>query len=96
MKTESEHPGRPGERGFSRVMADRSARRSRKVHPVRWEGDLDGVLQTPSAMLTLSGLTLGVFVSRKFFMIPLAVVVTLGQELLKERLIRALRVRSPR
>jgi hypothetical protein len=35
------------------------------------------------------GLTLGVFVSRKFFMIPLAVAVSLAQEVAKQHFLGA-------
>jgi hypothetical protein len=50
------------------------------------EGGLGHFLMSQSAAWTFLGLTLGVFVSRKFFMLPFAVAVTLTQELAKKRL----------
>lgn len=48
-------------------------------------GDFDRMLRTHSGTLTFLGLTLGVFVSKKFFMIPLAVAAALGQDYAKDR-----------
>ena len=49
-------------------------------------GDLGRLVQSNSGLLTFAGLTLGVFVSRKFLVLPLAVAFTLAQEMAKERL----------
>lgn len=72
---EPDRPGPPGRR---------SRRRRRQSVPVEPSFEL---LLSHSAILTFAGLALGVFVSRKFFMIPLAVAATLAQEILKERMI---------
>jgi len=58
-------------------------RRGRRRTPGK--SDLDRLLQVHSGTMTFLGLTLGVFVSRKFFMIPLAVAAALAQEFAKER-----------
>jgi len=47
--------------------------------------EFDRILRLHSGTLTFLGLTLGVFVSKKFFMIPLAVAASLGQEYAKDR-----------
>ena len=60
---ESDRPGPPGRR----------SRRRRTRAPVEPSFEL---LLSHSAILTFAGLALGVFVSRKFFMIPLAVAAT--------------------
>ncbi len=49
-------------------------------------GDLGRLVQANSGLLTFAGLTLGVFVSRKFFVLPLAVAFTIAQEMAKDRL----------
>ena len=49
-------------------------------------GDLGRLVQANSGLLTFAGLTLGVFVSRKFLVLPLAVAFTLAQEMAKDRL----------
>ena len=59
----------------------------RRVEGSREDPCLDRLLLCHSAALTFLGLTLGVFVSRRFFVIPLAVAATIGQELVKDRLI---------
>jgi hypothetical protein len=51
-------------------------------------GDFDRILRVHSGTLTFLGLTLGVFVSKKFFMIPLAVAAALGQEFAKDRFLK--------
>ena len=48
--------------------------------------DMNRLVQAHSGLLTFAGLTLGVFVSRKFFVLPVAVAFTLAQEMAKERL----------
>ena len=48
--------------------------------------DLGRLIQAHSGLLSFAGLTLGVFVSRKFLVLPLAVALTLAQEMAKERL----------
>ena len=48
--------------------------------------DLGRLVQAHSGLLSFAGLTLGVFISRKFFVLPVAVAFTLAQELAKERL----------
>jgi hypothetical protein len=50
-------------------------------------GGLGQALMSQSAAWTFLGLTLGIFVSRKFFILPVAVAVTLTQELAKKRLL---------
>ena len=67
----------------------RRARRSRVSDPVT-QGGLSQLLLSQSAACTFLGLTLGVFISRKFFILPLAVAVTLTQELAKERLAKGI------
>lgn len=62
-------------------------RRSRRRTQAK--GDLDRLLQVHSGSLTFLGLTLGVFISKKFFMIPLAVAASLAQEFAKERFLEA-------
>jgi hypothetical protein len=67
---------------------DPSVRRGRKGRR-RASGtgaDPSAAIYKHSAALTFMGLTLGVFVSRKFFMIPAAVALTLAQEFGKDRL----------
>ena len=49
-------------------------------------GDLGRLVQANSGLLTFAGLTLGVFVSRKFLVLPLAVAFTIAQEMAKDRL----------
>ena len=89
MKTWPERIGRTGRRESEGSAVPRIRRRSRKSAEASGENDPGRLLQSPSALMTFLGITLGVFVSRKFFVVPLAVVVTLGQELLKDGLIRA-------
>ncbi len=60
----------------------RERRGRRKLQP---KSDLDRLLQVHSGSLTFLGLTLAVFVSKKFFMIPIAVAASLAQEFAKER-----------
>ena len=48
--------------------------------------DLGRLVQSNSGLLTFAGLTLGVFISRKFLVLPLAVALTLAQEMAKDRL----------
>ncbi|HLY74287.1 MAG TPA: hypothetical protein VKU80_09235 [Planctomycetota bacterium] len=62
-----------------------SYRRRRARRGVRGRSELDHLLRVHSGSLTFLGLTLGVFVSRKFFVIPLAVAVSIAQEFAKER-----------
>ena len=65
----------------------RGRRRKRSARkPEREPGDLGRLLLSQSAAWTFLGLTLGVFVSRKFFILPLAVALTVTQELAKHRL----------
>jgi len=64
-------------------------RRRRGRRRIQAKGDLDRLLQVHSGSLTFLGLTLGVFVSKKFFMIPLAVAASLAQEFAKERFLEA-------
>ena len=96
MKTWPERIGRTGKRESEGSAPLRSRRRSRRSAGIPETGELDRFLQSPSALCSFMGLTLGVFVSRKFFILPLAVAVTLGQELLKERLVKVLAVRRSR
>ena len=49
-------------------------------------GDLGRLVQAHSGLLSFAGLTLGVFVSRKFLVLPLAVAFTIAQEMAKDRL----------
>ena len=49
-------------------------------------GDLGRLVEAHSGLLTFAGLTLGVFVSRKFLVLPLAVAFTIAQEMAKDRL----------
>jgi hypothetical protein len=48
---------------------------------------MNGVILKNSAALTFLGLTLGTFISRKFLVVPVAVLVTLAQEFGKDRLL---------
>jgi len=48
--------------------------------------DLSRFVQANSGLLTFAGLTLGIFVSRKFLVLPVAVALTLAQEMAKDRL----------
>ena len=66
-----------------------SFRRRRSRRGTRGKSELDRLLQVHSGSLTFLGLTLGVFVSRKFFMIPLAVALSLAQEFAKKRFLDA-------
>ncbi|HVR87654.1 MAG TPA: hypothetical protein VMU54_25230 [Planctomycetota bacterium] len=50
---------------------------------------MDRLLHVHSGSLTFLGLTLGVFVSRKFFMVPLAVAASLALEFAKEQFLGA-------
>jgi len=68
------------------VNTFRHRRRRRKT---KIQGDLDRLLRVHSGSLTFLGLTLGVFVSRKFFMIPLAVAASIVQEFAKDRYLDA-------
>ena len=89
MKTWPERIGRIGRRESVGSATLRTRRRSRRSAAASEPGDPSRLLQSPSALLTFLGITLGVFVSRKFFVVPLAVVVTLGQELLKDGMVKA-------
>lgn len=62
----------------------RATRRRRRAGRTQ---DLGMRVLSQSGALTFLGLTLGVFVSRKFFIIPLAVAVTIAQEIGKRRLV---------
>jgi len=64
-------------------------RRRRARRGARGTGDLDRLLHVHSGSLTFLGLTLGVFVSRKFFMVPLAVAASLALEFAKEQFLGA-------
>jgi hypothetical protein len=66
--------------------ADPVARRGRKRSSGGGE-DMNGVILKNSAALTFLGLTLGTFISRKFLVVPVAVLVTLAQEFGKDRLL---------
>ncbi len=57
--------------------------------------DLNRLILAHSGSLTFLGLTLGVFVTRKFLMVPIAVAACLAQEMAKERFRTAL-ARKPR
>lgn len=48
--------------------------------------DLGRFVRDNSSLLSFAGLTLGVFLSRKFFVLPVAVAFTLAQEKAQERL----------
>jgi len=63
----------------------RSRHRRRRTSVVA-EPSFD-LLFSHSAILTFAGLALGVFASRKSFMIPLAVAATMAQEIVKERML---------
>jgi hypothetical protein len=60
-------------------------RKTRRNGKETGPGEFDRMLRTHSGTLTFLGLTLGVFVSKKFFMIPLAVAASLGQDYAKDR-----------
>ncbi len=67
--------------------ADPAVRRGRRRKTAQATGDFGGAILENSSVLTFVGLTLGVFVSRKFLVIPAAVVLTLAQEFGKDRLL---------
>ncbi len=69
-----------------RTHIPRGRKTARK--PAGEPADISHLLLSQSAAWTFLGLTLGVFVSRKFFILPLAVALTLTQELAKKRLQR--------
>jgi hypothetical protein len=63
-----------------------TSRRSRARADVRVRSvSLGRFVRDNSSLLTFAGLTLGVFLSRKFFVLPLAVAFTLAQETAQER-----------
>ena len=64
-------------------------RQRRGRRKIQAQGDLDRLLQVHLGSLTFLGLTLGVFVSKKFFMIPLAVAASLAQQFAKDRFLEA-------
>src|SRR5262249_527066 len=74
------------ERFVESFVEDPAARRGRKNRRTGEAQDLSGIIFENSGVLTFLGLTMGIFVSRKFFVIPLAVGVTLAQEFAKGRL----------
>jgi hypothetical protein len=73
--------------------ADPIVRRGRKRSSGGGQ-DLNGVILKNSAALTFLGLTLGTFISRKFLVVPVAVLVTLAQEFGKDRLLEKVGRRS--
>lgn len=74
------------ERSFeSETAPRRGRRRGRRGGAEEEKSGLDRVLRVHSGSLTFLGMTLGVFVSKKFFMLPLAVAVALAQEYAKDR-----------
>jgi hypothetical protein len=58
--------------------------------------DLSRFVQSNSGILSFAGLTLGVFLSRKFFVLPIAVAFTVAQEMAKERVARLYKPRRRR
>ncbi len=75
--------------------ADPGAKRGRRRRSQPGPPDFGGVIYENSSVLTFVGLTLGVFVSRKFFVIPMAVALTLAQEFGKGRLLPKAGRRGP-
>ena len=75
--------------------ADPAVRRGRRRRSASASSQFGGAILENSSLLTFAGLTLGVFVSRKFLMIPAAVVLTLVQEFGKDRLMALVGRRSP-
>lgn len=73
-------------RESSDILSSPSRTKTRVRASAAASGDLGRIVQSNSALLTFAGLTLGVFVSRKFFVLPLAVACTLAQEMAKARL----------
>jgi len=74
------------DRSFESEVAGRPARRRRgRGSRSGADGSMDQVIKMHSASLTFLGLTLGAFISKKFFMLPLAVAWSLGQEYAKNR-----------
>jgi len=66
---------------------DPTVRGARKLRRSGRSKDLTGMFYENSALLTFAGLTLGVFVSKKFFLVPVALGVTLAQEYVKSRVL---------
>lgn len=77
------------DRELERSSVERSSpgRRRRRSIPPR---DPNQLILAHSAVLTFLGLTLGVFVSRKFLVIPIAAILSVAQEIGKDRLMRNL------
>jgi len=75
--------------------ADPAVRRGRRRRPAPAPADIGGAILENSSILTFAGLTLGVFVSKKFLMIPAAVILTLAQEFGKNRLLASAGRRKP-
>jgi hypothetical protein len=81
------------ESGGSTARLTASARARGAKRRSRTEGtasfsaeDLGRFVQANSGLLTFAGLTLGIFVSRKFLVLPVAVALTLAQEMAKDHL----------
>lgn len=62
----------------------KSTRRSQAPSARRW--DLDTFVKANAGTLTAIGLTLGVFISRRFFVLPLAVAAMVAQDTLLDRI----------
>lgn len=76
--------------GTVRRGARRAARRGRRAAGPRGM-DLEGLVRAHAGSLTFLGLTLGIFVSRKFFVLPVAVAATLFQDVLARSVEKAVR-----
>lgn len=76
--------GNEGTTGVRQMRSRRRGLRRRSPDPDSWTspGGLERVLKENSSALTFIGITLGVFISRRFFALPLAVAAMLAQDTL--------------
>jgi hypothetical protein len=84
MAYESREPNRQNRIGRIRTPASRARTRSRRTTGAG--RDLDTFVRSNAGVLTLVGLTLGVFISRRFLVLPIAVAAMIAQDTLLDRL----------
>jgi hypothetical protein len=82
-----------GRRGSTSPVRSKVRRPSTSRAPLTSGGGRgwSGLLQENASAFTFLGITLGVFVSRKFFVVPVAIAAMMAQDLLKSGLDSAAR-----